>query len=85
MSIPGQEEAMTQCEAVIRWLETHDSISDTEARDELGIRRLASRIGDLKEMGEPVTSTLYPVKNRDGKTCYVARYSMIKGQMVLGI
>ena len=34
---------MTQCERILDYIDRHGSISQTEAKDELGIMRLASR------------------------------------------
>lgn len=43
---------MTQNERVLAWLERYGSITQREA-DSLAVRRLASRINDLRKAGTP--------------------------------
>lgn len=64
-----------QREMVLSYIMEHGSITDNDARRDLGISRLASRISELKKMGYPIKSTPEAVKTRYGKT-YVSRYSM---------
>jgi hypothetical protein len=46
--------------------------------DELfGIRRLASRIHELKREGHPIGKDIAVVKNRHGQDCRVARYWLV--------
>lgn len=57
-------------------METHGSITQYEALNELGCMRLASRISDLKKDGYIIESETVGVKNRYDETCYVKRYSL---------
>ena len=67
---------MTQCERLLEYLNTHDSITQMEAMNELGIMRLASRVSDLKRQGYPIESKMIVVKNRWDETCCVASYRL---------
>lgn len=66
---------MTQNEKVLEYMRQHGSITALEAKDELHIMRLASRISDLKGMGYFINSERVTVKTYYGKTS-VARYSL---------
>lgn len=52
---------MTQCERIMRHLESGKPLTSAEAMSEYGIHRLASRICDLKKLG-------YPIAKRQGKS-----------------
>jgi hypothetical protein len=59
-------------------------LTDSEARDELGINRLGARIWDLRKMSYNIESELIAVRNRDGDTCHVARYTLRPGFFLEG-
>lgn len=66
---------MTQCEKIIAYINKYGSITSWQAIMDLGITRLSGRIHDLVRKGyefdrEPVT-----VKNRDGESVTITRYS----------
>ena len=67
---------MTQCEMVLGFLRARGSITAEQADRELGIRRLAARIRDLRDDGHDITSELITVKNRRNEDCTVARYTL---------
>lgn len=67
---------MTQCERLLDYLNTHDSITQMEALNELGIFRLASRISDLKRQGYIIDRKMIVVQNRYGESCCVAEYRL---------
>jgi hypothetical protein len=69
----------SQCERIIEFIKEHGSITDKQAEDALGCRRLASRIYDLKTQGYPIQSEMITVKNRWKEKCRVARYSLAEG------
>lgn len=69
----------TQCEKIQKYMESFGSITQREAIM-LGIYRLASRIHDLKEDGIGIKTEMIEVKNADGSTSHVARYSLIEGE-----
>lgn len=66
----------TQNQRILAYLDAHESITQIEALNALGIMRLASRISDLRKKGFPITSELVEVRNRYGETCRVKRYRM---------
>lgn len=66
------EKKWTQCDEVVRYMTIHGAITQQEA-DRLGIKRLASRINDLRNDGYAITTENVKVKSRFGDT-YVARY-----------
>lgn len=68
---------MTQSEKIINYMKTHGSITARQAYH-MGIMRLASRISDLKREGHKITSETVKVKNRDGSSSYVSKYSLLK-------
>ena len=68
----------TQCDRVLEYLKKHGSISDTEARDELGIRRVGARIWDLKDKGYPIVTKMEKGKNRFNETVRYGVYYLVK-------
>lgn len=67
---------MTQCERLLEYLNTHDSITQMEALNELGIMRLASRVSDLNRQGYDIQKKMIVVKNRWGEYCCIASYRL---------
>ena len=61
---------------IIEYIKEHGSITDKQASNDLGCRRLASRIHDLKVQGYPIKSEMITVKNRWKEKCRVARYTL---------
>lgn len=74
-----QNSKPTQNERIIEYMNKFGSITQLDALKDLGVMRLASRISDLRKRGYHITSTIQPIKNRFGETCYIKRYSMHKG------
>ena len=66
---------MNQNERVLDWLQRYGSITQKDA-DSLAVRRLASRINDLKKMGHPIISVREDGVNIYGQKCHWARYRM---------
>lgn len=61
---------------VLEHLETYGSITDMEARNELGVGRLSARIWELVHIyDEKITSRRIKVPTRDGWT-HVALYEL---------
>lgn len=71
---------MTQCERVLKHLETHGTITPMEAIKELGIMRLGARIWDLKHDGHDIRRTMVTGKNRYGDTVIYAEYRLVRGE-----
>ena len=66
---------MNQNERVLDWLQRYGSITQKDA-DSLAVKRLASRINDLKKMGHPIISVREDGVNIYGEKCHWARYRM---------
>lgn len=66
---------MTQCEMIVDYIDRYGSITDIEAYADLGIRRLAARISDLKDRGYDIKTVSETGKNRFGKKTHYSRYS----------
>ena len=66
----------TQNERILDYIDRFGSITQDEASFHLGVKRLASRISDLKRLGYPIISETVVVKNRFNEKCRVARYSI---------
>ena len=69
---------MTQCEMIMRYIDTFGSITTMEAFADLGITRLASRISDLTNRGIEFDRQMETRKNRFGKKVSYMRYSRAK-------
>lgn len=67
---------ITQCDKIVAYMTEHGSITDRQAT-RLGIRRLASRIWDLKTRGYRIKMDLIKVKNADGSFSHVGKYSFL--------
>lgn len=67
----------TQCERVLAYLKRHGSITDDDARAMTPrIKRVASRINELREQGCPIRTERVTYKDNDGMTVSYARYHM---------
>lgn len=65
----------SQADKIIRYLNTHGTITDRDAYTKLGIRRLAARIADIRRDGIPIETQMREVTNADGSTSRIAAYS----------
>lgn len=74
----------TQCEKIVDFMKTNGSITDRQAT-RLGIRRLASRIWDLKHAGFKIKMDFIKVKNQDGSYSHVGKYSFLKASEVSNV
>ena len=67
---------MTQNEAIIQFMKEHGSITPMDAFSQLGITKLATRIGEIRKAGKKVIKNLVCTENRYGKTIRYMRYSL---------
>ena len=68
---------MTQNDKILRHLKTHKrGITQLDAIQRYGCLRLSARISELRDMGYVIKSEIVAVKNRDGETCHVSRYTL---------
>lgn len=65
---------MTQCDRILRHLESGGSLTAAQAISEYGIYRLASCINDLKKQGIPIRKRQGKSKNRYGENVTFAEY-----------
>lgn len=70
----------TQCQRLLAYMDSNKEITQIEALNQLGILRLASRISELKTQGYQITKKNKKVINRFGESCFVAAYSIQKGE-----
>lgn len=68
---------MTQKEYVLKDLRRFKKgITSLKAFEKYGITRLSAVIFDLRDEGIDIKTDMIPVKNRYGKTRYVANYTL---------
>lgn len=67
---------MSQTKQILEYIKEHGSITTLDAFTDIGCARLSARIADLRSEGVDIVSEQVAVKNRHGKTCHVARYSL---------
>ena len=68
---------MAHKDEIMEYIEKYGSITDKQAEDDIGCRRLSARINDLRNEGKKIKTDMIPVKNRHNKTVYIARYSKV--------
>ena len=64
----------TQNTRILEYIKKHGYITSDEAEYYLGVKRLASRICDLKRRGYIFSDEWLEVKNRWGEDCRVKKY-----------
>ena len=64
----------TQCNRIDWYIREYGSITQLEALRDLGVMRLASRIGEMRKSGVDIKDRWKDVKNRFGETCQVKEY-----------
>ena len=63
----------TQNQRVFDYIKKNGSITQKQA-DTIAVRRLPSRIYDLRRMGYKIVSETVKVRNKYGEPCHVSRY-----------
>jgi hypothetical protein len=63
-------------ELVLMHIEKYGSITQGEADDLYGIKRLSARINELRNMGHPIKTDMISCKNRRGRISNFAKYSL---------
>lgn len=64
----------TQVKRILEYLEEYGTITSFDAENHLGVRRLASRISEMKKNGMRFKWEWVTVKDRFGCNCRVKRY-----------
>ena len=67
----------TQCDRILAYMTTNETIPDSQARDHLGCHRLAARIADLRARGYKIDSIPKTIVNRYGKRVTFSEYRLI--------
>lgn len=75
----GKNEKKNQRERVLEWLQKYGSLSDNEARDELGIRRAGARVFELRNLGFNIVTKMEVCKNRFGEKVRYGVYHLEEG------
>lgn len=69
---------VSQCDRVLEYMQTHNGITDNDARDFLHLNRLSGRIYDLKKRGYMIGKHWEKGKNVYGDLIRYARYYLVK-------
>ncbi len=64
---------------ILMHMKKYGSITQAEADEEYGIKRLSARINELRNMGYPIKTDMIPCKNRRGNISNFAKYSLEEG------
>ena len=67
---------MTQHQQIRKYLDDFGSITPMNAFFDLGITKLATRIGEMEKRGTPISKTMETGKNRYGKPMRYMRYRL---------
>lgn len=67
-------------ELILMHMKKYGSITQNEADEEYGIKRLSARINELRNMGVPIKTDIISCKNRRGRISNFAKYSLEVGQ-----
>lgn len=71
---PNAFNSASQCAEVLRYLKSGGRVTTAEAFTLWGITRLAARVFELRQRGEPIESTSISVRNRNGRMVKVDVY-----------
>ena len=66
----------TDRDLVLMHMKKYGSITQDEADEEYGIKRLSARINELRNMGYPIKTEMLSCKNRRGNISNFAKYSL---------
>ena len=65
-------------ELILMHMKKYGSITQNEADDVYGIKRLSARINELRNMGVPIKTDMISCKNRRGRISNFAKYSLME-------
>jgi len=71
---PNADNSTSQAAEVLRFLKAGGRITTMEAFTRWGITRLAARVYELRQRGEPIRSDSLPVRNQNGRMVTVDVY-----------
>ena len=61
---------------ILMHIKKYGSITDNEAVEEYGIKRLSARICELRALGYPIKTDMIACRNRRGRISNYAKYSL---------
>lgn len=68
----------SQCTQIIEFMKKYGSITQDDATEKIGCKRLAARIADIKKRGIPVESVMEAGINRHQRPVRYARYRILE-------
>jgi hypothetical protein len=71
---PNPDNSKSQAAEVLRFLKSGGRLTSLDAINLWGITRLAARVHELRQRGEPIESIKIPVRNRNGRMVRVEVY-----------
>ena len=69
----------SQCTQIIEFMKKYGSITQDDATAQIGCKRLAARVKDLRRKGFPIVTNMETVLNRNRKPVRYARYTIEEG------
>ena len=66
----------TDRDLILMHMKKYGSITQDEAVEEYGIKRLSARINELRNMGYPIKTDILSCRNRRGRISNYAKYSL---------
>lgn len=78
-SKPEQIRLTPQQKRILRYMQSHRSITQRDANEALGITKLATRIGDMRRNGILIDQDWDEGRNRYGEKCRFMRYWLKEG------
>jgi hypothetical protein len=69
----------SQCTQIVEYIKTHGSITQDDATGDIGCKRLAARVKDLRRKGFPIVTNMETGLNRNRKPVRYARYTIEEG------
>ena len=66
----------TDRDLILMHMKKYGSITQEEANEEYGIKRLSARINELRNMGYPIKTDILSCRNRRGRISNYAKYSL---------
>lgn len=69
----------SQCTQIIEFMQKHGSITQDDATEHIGCKRLAARVKDLRRNGFPIVTNMETGLNRNRKPVRYARYTIEEG------
>ena len=66
----------TDRDLILMHMKKYGSITQEDADEEYGIKRLSARINELRNMGYPIKTDIISCRNRRGRISNYAKYSL---------